>query len=99
MILAETGHGSLVNSPVPMTNSEVASLATKYLSELLETQAPVTLDNDFFDLGGDSFAAVELANFVSGTINRRVPVKLIYDAPLLRNYIAAVGALGSSSDE
>jgi acyl carrier protein len=79
-----------------MMNPDVASLTTAYLTELLETQAAVTLDDDFFDLGGDSFAAVELASFVSGAVNRRVPVSMIYDTPLLRHYLAAVDALGSA---
>lgn len=81
-----------------MNNADVPSLVTQYLSDLLETESPVTLDDDFFDIGGDSFAAVDFTTFVSGVINRHTSVKLIYDAPLLRNYIAALNALDSSPD-
>lgn len=79
-----------------MNNTYVASLVTQYLSELLETESPVTLDDDFFDIGGDSFAAVDFTRFVSKVINRHTSVKLIYDEPLLRNYIAALNTLDSS---
>lgn len=81
-----------------MNNAEVSSLVTQYLSELLETESPVTLDDDFFDIGGDSFAAVDFTRFVSGVINRHTAVKLIYDEPLLRDYVDAINALDSSPD-
>ena len=81
---------------VAMNNADVATLVVEYLFELLETESPVTLDDDFFDLGGDSFAAVDFTNFVSDVINGHVSVKLIYDAPLLRDYVAALDTIDSS---
>lgn len=82
---------------MPISRSQIASLVTEHLSELLASEVPVKLDDNFFDLGGDSLVAMEFTAFMSRTLNRSVPVVLIYDEPLLADYIDALGFFDTDS--
>jgi acyl carrier protein len=39
----------------------------------------VEADDDFFDLGGDSFKAAQLARRITAALEVKVPIKRIYD--------------------
>lgn len=47
-------------------------------------------DDDFFDLGGDSLMTLELMFAVEDVFGRSLPVTLIYDAPTVARFAAAL---------
>ncbi|MFF7633261.1 amino acid adenylation domain-containing protein [Kitasatospora sp. NPDC008050] len=69
-----------------------------WLAEVWQTvlnagAAPVRED-DFFALGGDSLAAVQVTARVRRALRTQVPVRLLFDQPTLAGYARAVQATG-----
>ena len=50
----------------------------------------ISADSDFFRLGGHSLKAMELCAAVSKAVGRVVPVQLVFERPVLRDFAAAV---------
>ncbi|QIS09297.1 non-ribosomal peptide synthetase [Nocardia arthritidis] len=48
--------------------------------------------DDFFALGGDSLSATRVAARIGDALGARVPVRLIFDAPTVRELAARIGA-------
>ncbi|MGA4844095.1 phosphopantetheine-binding protein [Streptomyces sp. G45] len=57
--------------------------------ELLE-RPDVTLDDDFFTVGGDSISAMHLVGRISRQTGLRLRVSWVYATPVLRDLAAAV---------
>ncbi|HEY0452753.1 amino acid adenylation domain-containing protein [Actinophytocola sp.] len=55
----------------------------------IDTVAP---DANFFELGGDSLAAVRVSRALKRLLGRPVRVRTLFDAPVLTDFAAAVGA-------
>jgi hypothetical protein len=51
---------------------------------------PVSQDTDFFDAGGHSFVAIQIATRLQESLGRQVPARLVFDHPILSDYIAAL---------
>ncbi len=83
---AESGTGGL-----PRTEAE--ALVARAFSEVLGVER-VGIDDSFFDLGGHSLKATQLASRLRELCRREVPVRLIFEAPT----VAALAALLAEGD-
>ncbi|MEV0299405.1 non-ribosomal peptide synthase/polyketide synthase, partial [Nocardia sp. NPDC050710] len=68
------------------TFSEVLGLATD------AGERPVGLDDDFFDLGGNSLIATQVVARLSAVLDTRVPVRLLFEAPTVAALAARMEA-------
>jgi acyl-CoA synthetase (AMP-forming)/AMP-acid ligase II/acyl carrier protein len=76
--------------PAPGTEAALAGLWSSVLGV-----RDVGADDDFFELGGDSFKATRLVSLASDRFGVRLPVSLAFDAPVLAGQAAAVDAAGA----
>ncbi|MEU4118301.1 type I polyketide synthase [Kitasatospora sp. NPDC028055] len=51
-------------------------------------------DDDFFESGGDSLAAVQLVDRIRGELDVELPISALFDHPTLSELVAAVGSRG-----
>lgn len=58
----------------------------------------LSINDNFFDLGGHSLKAVELAEIMEKVFNRPVPAELIYQYPTVNKLALAVESIDSNSD-
>nr|WP_228816308.1 non-ribosomal peptide synthetase [Nocardia transvalensis] len=56
-------------------------LVAGVFTELLEPPTPVGADDDFFELGGNSLIATQVAARLGALISARVPARLLFEAP------------------
>lgn len=90
--------------PVSATENAVAEVFAEVLEtpQYLESAQPIGLDDDFFDRGGHSLAAVRVADLLRDRLAVPVPVAAVFTHPTpatLARYIDQVDpALESSSD-
>ena len=63
------------------TNSMIEMLTSIWQSVL--QQSPIGVEDNFFDLGGDSFLAVSLFNEIARVSGRELPPVMIYQAPTI----------------
>jgi thioesterase domain-containing protein/acyl carrier protein len=60
-------------------------------AELLERdEGTIGVDDDFFDLGGHSLLAIELILRVEQMFGTHVPLRQLFEAPTLRDFVAAL---------
>jgi len=73
-------------APEPRQLSSIASHHSleyrllKIWEEVLSI-SPIGLDDDFFDLGGDSLQSIMLLASIEGTLNRKLSLGVLYEAP------------------
>ena len=63
------------------TNPMIEALTSIWQSVL--QQSPIGVEDNFFDLGGDSFLAVSLFNEIARVSGRELPPVMIYQAPTI----------------
>ncbi|MCM6775975.1 amino acid adenylation domain-containing protein [Nocardia sp. CDC141] len=56
-------------------------LVAGLFTELLGPDAPIGADDDFFELGGNSLIATQVAARLGALISARVPARLLFEAP------------------
>ncbi|WP_242902269.1 non-ribosomal peptide synthetase/MFS transporter [Actinomadura terrae] len=91
--------------PVPETAAEgrrpLATpqelLVAEAWAEVLEVGA-VAADDDFFALGGHSFAATRVAARLREELGAAVPVRLLFEHPVLADLAAALPVAGTADD-
>jgi amino acid adenylation domain-containing protein len=84
--------------PVPETG-RVSSIAPRDLLEyrLLKiweevlSISPLGMDDNFFDLGGDSLRSIILLASIEDMLNRKVPLGVLYEAPTIARLAARLG--------
>jgi thioesterase domain-containing protein/acyl carrier protein len=53
--------------------------------------SPIGMDDDFFDLGGDSLQSIILLASIEGALNRKLPLGVLYEAPTIARLAARLG--------
>ncbi len=71
----------------------IAGVIRSIWQETLDPEGSLDDDDDFFEMGGDSFLVVAVIDRVEAATGRRVPIPLLFDAPTLGAFTAAVRAL------
>ncbi|WP_430333760.1 non-ribosomal peptide synthase/polyketide synthase [Rhodococcus sp. ACT016] len=69
--------------------SETERLVADVFADLLGAD-PVGLDDDFFDLGGNSLVATQLVSRLGEALGARVPVRVVFEASTVEGLAAAV---------
>lgn len=91
----QAGAKSVTTAPAPTGTEGVdAMLAAQLVSvweRLLQT-APIALDDDFFDKGGDSLLAVEMLSEVERLTEQTVPPSVLFEARTIRQIAQKLSA-------
>jgi acyl carrier protein len=53
---------------------------------------PVSQETDFFDAGGHSFIAIQIAVRLEESLGTKVPARLVFDHPVFADYVTALNA-------
>ncbi len=80
----------------PVTSAE------RLVAESFETVlgvSPVGIDDGFFDLGGNSLSATRVLARLGERLGRRVPVRLLFEAPTVHGLAARLGEAGEQAIE
>ncbi len=86
-------------SNLPQTKSEIEMAAIWQKILKLGVQ-PISLDDNFFDLGGNSLNAIQLTHALrKNLLNKEIPLNLIYEFPRLKSYIKSLEGFSSNSIE
>jgi thioesterase domain-containing protein/acyl carrier protein len=52
--------------------------------------SPIVMDDDFFDLGGDSLQSIMLLAGIEGALDRKLPLGVLYEAPTIAGLAASL---------
>ena len=86
------------SSITSIPGSEVESILVKLWQRVLNLPA-VSLDDNFFDLGGDSLLLVSVHSNLQKTLQTRIPVTDLFEFPTIRRLAAHLSQAKSSSAE
>ncbi len=70
------------NARADVTADDIAERLTRIWQELLGVQ-PISPDQNYFDLGGDSSLAVQLFSRIASDFNVQLPLATLFDAPTI----------------
>ncbi|WP_442944038.1 non-ribosomal peptide synthase/polyketide synthase [Nocardia sp. NBC_00508] len=92
--------------PVPRLQTKVfrapvgplEELVAEVFAELLGPGAPVGADDDFFELGGNSLIATQVAARMGAAIVARVPARLVFESPTVAGLAARLEPLKGAGD-
>ncbi|WP_454198456.1 non-ribosomal peptide synthase/polyketide synthase [Nocardia sp. Marseille-Q1738] len=92
--------------PVPRLQTKVfrapvgplEELVAEVFAELLGPGAPVGADDDFFELGGNSLIATQVAARVGAAIAARVPARLVFETPTVAGLAARLEPMKGAGD-
>jgi acyl-coenzyme A synthetase/AMP-(fatty) acid ligase len=80
------------DTPLAGDSDGTEGLVLRTWAEVLERPG-VCRDDDFFKLGGHSFAATVVIGRLRTALDRKIPVRLIFDRPVAKDFTAAVDDL------
>ncbi|MGV9541089.1 non-ribosomal peptide synthase/polyketide synthase, partial [Nocardia beijingensis] len=78
------------------------TLAERLVAEAFETvlgAGPIGVDDHFFALGGNSLSATRVAARLADRLDRRVPVRLLFEAPTVGTLAALLGAQAAATEQ
>ncbi len=75
----------------PSTNNPIEEMLATLWSKLLGVE-PVSPEDDFFELGGDSLLTTQLASLVRNTFKVTLPLNVIFEHPTLVDLAARIEA-------
>lgn len=81
--------------PRPAPTDPLTQLVARSWAQYLGLDAGPAVDDDFFSLGGDSLAAIELTSFLEGELGRELGFDLIFQHPDFDSFLGAVRREGS----
>ncbi|MBF6297742.1 non-ribosomal peptide synthase/polyketide synthase [Nocardia amamiensis] len=92
--------------PVPRLQTKVyrapvgplEELVAEVFGELLGPGAPVGADDDFFELGGNSLIATQVAARIGAAIAARVPARLVFETPTVAGLAARLEPMKGAGD-
>lgn len=87
------GSASPMPTAVPQTDLE-AQIAAIW-SQILQLPA-IGLDDNFFDLGGNSLLAAQLVSLLAATLSLDLPVRCVYESPTIATLAQALQTLQQS---
>jgi acyl carrier protein len=70
----------------------VQTIVLEHAQQLLDRE-DLTLDDDFFEVGGDSLVGMHLVGRVGRAVNAPVRMTLLFVYPVLRDFAAEVEAI------
>jgi len=76
--------------PAPEPVKELEKKLERVFAEVLDMQR-VGIEEDFFDLGGESILAVKLCLHLERALGREIPLATLYEAPSIRELAAYLG--------
>ncbi|WP_157185641.1 non-ribosomal peptide synthetase, partial [Nocardia transvalensis] len=79
-------------------SGELEELVAGVFTDLLGPATPVGADDDFFELGGNSLIATRLMARLGAALNRRVPVRLLFEAPTVAALAVALSEQSAVDD-
>ncbi|TDO73419.1 amino acid adenylation domain-containing protein [Flavobacterium chryseum] len=74
-------------------NSDLEKILSQYYTEVLDSKKAISVNDNFFALGGHSLNAVKLAGLIAKNLLFKVTLKTIFDYPtieLMTNYLATL---------
>lgn len=74
------------------TMTETERVVTKVWEQVLNTE-PVGIDDDFFALGGDSLAALEMVVALSDAVDHAIPEEIVFSHTTPRGLAAAIASV------
>ena len=74
--------------------NEVERRLIEMISDILVTDS-ITIDDDFFDLGGHSIAAVQLLGKIARTFHVRLPLQRLFEKPTVRHLASVIEEMQS----
>lgn len=83
-----------IEKATQLHNSLLADKLIEIWQKLLQ-RSPVSPDDDFFDLGGDSLTAARLFLDIEQEIGLNLPITTIYDAPTVAKLVSVVGCVAA----
>ncbi|MFI5777059.1 amino acid adenylation domain-containing protein [Nocardia sp. NPDC051570] len=91
-------------APVPhtigsrMPQGPLEQLVAEVFTELLSAATPIGADDDFFELGGNSLIATQVAARLGASISARVPARLVFEAPTVATLASRLAPLEGAGD-
>jgi thioesterase domain-containing protein/acyl carrier protein len=82
--------GSNIGTSAPLIHDHLTIDTLLRIWETVLKRSPVHLDDNFFDLGGDSLLALALVLGIEEETGRKLPVTTIYDAPTIGELAAVL---------
>jgi len=79
----------------PDAGIDLLAQVTGIWGDVLQTDE-LTESSDFFELGGESLGAIRITAQVREIAGDELPLTLIFDEPLLGDFVAAVAAFVSA---
>lgn len=79
--------------------AETCNELVRKLWEEAFSRKDISTDDNFFDLGGHSLTALTIAGRLGFLMDTEVPLRVIFDNPVLANYAEAVLRLVSQSSD
>ena len=80
----------------PQSDPEVVRKLTLIWEELLN-HAPIAVDQNYFDLGGDSLLAVKLFGQIEKVFNIELPLATLFEAPTIREMVRLLASQETAS--
>uniref|UniRef100_UPI002454DD97 non-ribosomal peptide synthetase n=1 Tax=Nocardia carnea TaxID=37328 RepID=UPI002454DD97 len=65
-------------------------------ADLLQPADPVGADDDFFELGGNSLIATQVAARLGATVDASIPARILFEASTVAGFAERIAELGSS---
>ncbi|MGW0007973.1 amino acid adenylation domain-containing protein, partial [Nocardia grenadensis] len=65
-------------------------------ADLLNPVDPVGADDDFFELGGNSLIAAQVAGRLGATVDARIPARVLFEAPTVAEFAVRLAELSGS---
>jgi acyl carrier protein len=101
MALAQTQKQTDQSDSGTASDEELSALANNLLDlwkRILRTD-DITLDDDFFDLGGNSLSAIRLLPIIEEHFGVEPHISLVFDHPTPRQMAKALATIGAAVDQ
>ena len=98
--MAQTQKRTDRSDPVTARDEQLSALADNLVDlwkRVLRTD-DITLDDDFFELGGNSLSAIRLLPVVEERFGVEPHISLVFDHPTPRQMAVALAAIGAAVD-